>query len=232
MKTLISKTTCLLTVLSLTIISCKKDAGTGTGTGRVAYRIAAATSAPVKVAKGGSPSILATDLSWDAGYAYISDIEFKALKDGVHIKYESEGLHKIDLFHPGASLFEDTVGTAGLFTEIKLEMKIGNTGSTTEPGIKLTGKYGSTPIEFDYDESGDAFELEVEGKNYSFDKTKDYNALISLHLEKLLIGVSMADLDAAQKVNGVILINKSNNITIYAIAKQNIHNLSDVDFQD
>lgn len=223
----------LMMLACFIFVSCKKQ---NSGSGKVTYSLHAANTGAVTIASTGNLHVFSTtasptNVTWNSGYVYISDVEFKATKDTTHIKYESEALKKIDLFSPSVSLFNDVILPPGVYDNIKLEVSIGNTSSLNEPRIYLKGLYGTTPIVFAYDENQDGFEFEVEGHNYTFDPTKDYSGLITLHLNLLLNGLTNADLDAATQTNGVILINHTTNINIYQQVKQNLEILSDVDFE-
>jgi hypothetical protein len=226
-------------LLAITVLaSCKKSSTTGTG--KLSLQFNALNSGAVKTTsttglQTTSTSVttnsVPTGITWTSGYVYVSEIDFKAVKDNTtEIKYKSEGSRKVDLFNLNASA-GDFIIPSGVYNKIKLELEIGAPQGIKDPGVYLSGTYGTTPIVFAYDESGDQFEVEVEGRNFTFDGTKDYNSLINLHLNLLLDGVSNADLDAATKTNGTIVINHTNNVTIYQKAKQNIHNLSDSDFK-
>lgn len=224
----------LIGVFSFT--ACKKSS---TGTGQLNLKFNALNSGSVKTSSSGSLQTssvetmgVPTGITWTEGYAYVSDVEFKAVKDTTHLKYEAEGLTKVNLFNASSVIPNNFVIPSGTYNEIKLEVQIGNPTNSTDPGIYLKGTYGTTPIVFAYDESGNQFEFEVEGHNFTFDNTKDYNALINMHLNLLLGGVSNTDLDNATKTNGVILINHTTNTTIYQHITQNIDHISDADFQD
>ena len=228
------KTVCLVMLASLTFISCKKQSS---GSGKLTYSLHAANTGAVIIASKNNLNTFSTtstpsNVTFTSGYVYISDVEFKATNDTIHIKYESEALKKIDLFNSSGSLFNDVILPSGTYDKIKLEVSIGNTSGLNEPGIYLKGTYGSIPIIFAYDENQDGFEFEVEGKNYSFDHTKNYSGLITLHLNLLFNGLSNADFDTATQTNGVILINHTTNTNIYQQAKQNLENISDVDFEN
>ncbi|MDB4902243.1 MAG: hypothetical protein JWQ63_1524 [Mucilaginibacter sp.] len=226
----------LIMLACLTFVSCKKQS---TGSGKLTYSLQAINTGAVTIASTSMKSLDAvstpaspTNITWNSGFVYVSDVEFKATNDTTHIKYESEALKKIDLFSPSVSLFNDVILPSGIYNKIKLEVRIGNTSSLNEPGIYLKGMYGTTPIAFAYDENKDGFEFEVEGHNYTFDHTKDYSGLITLHLNLLLNGLTNADFDAATQTNGVILINSTTNINIYQQVKQNLEILSDVNFEN
>ena len=227
-------------LLAITVLaSCKKSSSTGTG--KVALQFNAVNSGAVKTASTSdlktfgaavSTNTVPTGITWTSGYVYVSEIDFKATKDNAtEIKYKSEGSRKVDLFNVNAFAGDFTI-PSGVYSKIKLELEIGAPQGVKDPGVYLSGTYGTTPIVFADDESGDQFEVEVEGRNFTFDGTKDYNSLINLHLNLLLNGVSNADLDAATKTNGTIVINHTSNATIYQKAKQNIQNLSDSDFKE
>lgn len=227
-------------LLAITVLaSCKKSSTSGTG--KLSLQFNAINSGAVKTTSasdlktfGASASIntVPTGITWTSGYVYVSEIDFKALKDNTtEIKYKSEGSRKVDLFNLNASAGDFNI-PSGVYSKIKLELEIGAPQGVKDPGVYLSGTYGTTPIVFAYDESGELFEVEVEGRNFNFDSTKDYNSLINLHLNLLLDGVSNAELDAATKTNGTIVINHTTNTNIYQKAKQNIQKLSDSDFKE
>ncbi|GAC1312028.1 MAG: hypothetical protein NVSMB24_32740 [Mucilaginibacter sp.] len=225
------KTACLVMLACLTFGSCKKQ---NSGSGKVTYSLHAVNNGAVTLASTGNFPATTTpaNVTFTAGYVYISDVEFKATQNNTVIKYESEAIKKIDVFSSSSSIFNDVIIPSGVYNSIKLEVVIGNTSTLNQPGIYLSGTYGATPIVFAYDENQDGFEFEVEGHNYTFDHTKDYRGLITLHLNLLLSGLTNADLDAATKTNGVILINHTTNINLYQQVKQNLEILSDVDFEN
>jgi hypothetical protein len=224
-------------LLAITFLaSCKKSSSTGTG--KVALQLNAVNSGLVKTTSVSDLKTLSTPtttnsfptgITWKSGYVYVSEIDFKAIKDNVAIKFKSEGSRKVDIFNVNASAGDFTI-PSGVYSKIKLELEIGAPQGVKDPGVYLSGTYGTTPIVFAFDESGNQFEVEVEGRNFTFDNTKDYSSLINLHLNLLLDGVSNADLDAATKTNGTIVLNSTTNTSIYNKAKQNLQNLSDSDF--
>jgi hypothetical protein len=226
-------------LLAVTIlVSCKKTSNSDTG--KLSLQFNALNSGVVKTTsisdiQTSSTSVttnaVPTGINWTSGYIYVSEIEFKAVKDNTtEIKYKSEGSRKVDLFNLNAFAGDFNI-PSGVYNKIKFEIEIGAPQGVKDPGVYLSGTYGATPIVFAYDESGDQFEIEVEGRNFTFDGAKNYNSLINLHLNLLLDGVSNADLDAATKINGTIVINHTNNIAIYQKAKQNLQKLSDSDFK-
>ncbi|MBU0695722.1 MAG: hypothetical protein KKE39_04240 [Bacteroidetes bacterium] len=227
-------------LLAVTVLAaCKKSSPSGSG--KLSLQFNAVNSGAVKTANTSdlktfgaavSTNTVPTGITWTSGYVYVSEIDFKATKDNAtEIRYKSEGSRKVDLFNVNASAGDFTI-PSGVYSKIKLELEIGTPQGAKYPGVYLSGTYGTTPIVFADDESGDQFEVEVEGRNFTFDSTKDYNSLINLHLNLLLNGVSNADLDAATKTNGTIVLNSTSNVAIYQKAKQNLQHLSDSDFKE
>lgn len=157
-----------------------------------------------------------TDLSFDAGYIRLSEIEFEGEKtNGDEIEYEVEQLIKIDL---ATGLATPTLNPimipAGEYEELELEVQGAEDGTI----VFLEGSFTDSslnivPLQLDIQES---FSLEIEYENYSIDSTLSFGALFIVDPSYWFANINQQELQQADKdSNGVVIIAPNSNPVLY-----------------
>lgn len=126
---------------------------------------------------------------------------------------------------------------AGEYKEIELELDL--IDYKNEPSIYIEGSYAfedgsTTPVVFEYYGDEIDFEVEIEGDGDEFfiiDAQNNPLALFEISAVNWFRGVLNADFENAEVVDGVILINKDNNSSIYNRVKNNIDEFADIEIK-
>ncbi len=212
--------------LLLLFVGCKKENNQSgvnmklktTGSSRTGGRISA-----VDIAGRTTGSI-----TWTAGFASVTEIEFEAEKEGEdnESEFKSKTAQRIDLFSPLASLGFINV-PPGLYEEVEFEVHLAPTG--TDPALELRGTYNTTPVVF---RINDAIEVEAEFEDITIPPNADINAIVSLNLDMLTSGISDAVLSAATLTNGEVVISANSNVALYNIIRANFNKIDDVEVDD
>lgn len=242
MKTVIIKTSILLLLL-LTIVSCKKQ-NSVTPSKKLSYQFKVVTaSVPLSASINNSRlQILSTatgggEVTWQSGYANVSSISFDGQNQNNNNEeddFNEPQVYKVDLFSSNQLLGNIDVAPGTYHNvEIKVELK----RTLTDSALFLKGIYttasGSIPVELSLDgNDNNLLEIPVTAQDLTVGSTNSYIAIINLHLDKLMAGVTSTDLDSATLINGSILINSSSNIAIYTKIKANIDNFSDDNYNN
>jgi len=199
----------IATILTFGITSCNKDSASGSGSANVNYQINTINRTFTV------PNSSAT-ISWVAGYANLTKIEFEAESTTTHIEYETKTSQKLDLF-------------TSVSTKAEFETKFGK--SSVADAFQLSGKFNTTPIIFKVTEDGE-YEADAELANVTIAPNKTYSAIVTIDFSKLTSGISADDFNNAIKDNaGVIIISVNTNGSLYGIMKNNLQKLvANVDF--
>jgi len=91
---------------------------------------------------------------------------------------------------------------AGTYKQIEVKLEFVKSGAALPLSVQgsFTAADGTVvPVEIDVNES---FELKAEANNVFVDKTTDLKSIIKLHLDKVLAGITVADLSAATQTSG------------------------------
>ncbi len=206
----------IITVIALSIASmmgCKKSStrSVASGSSKLSFQLA--------VKNGTTLATPASDtipgLVWTAGTADVSKFSFEARRNGVSIEIESNNLTTVNLFGVSPVTTYVTLDT-GIYKEIEVTAFLDHSSTDTIP-LKLTGTFktdsGKTvPIQFDL--MSDA-RIKVEEKNIDLNGTATVTALVDIALDKLMNGITAADLDKATLTNGGIVISKTSNSWLY-----------------
>jgi hypothetical protein len=237
MKTQLFKIAVLL-LLVFTVASCTKKNSVSPNSKKLSYQFKVAnTSVPLSASVHNSTlTTMATsggNITWQSGYINVLSITFEGKNENdnnLEEDFKEPAVYKVDLFNNNQLLgnVDIPIGTYHN-TDIKVDIKQSSTGSA----LYLKGSYatakGSTPVELSFDEENDQMEILVNAKDLTVGAKDTYIASINVHLDKLMAGVTAADLDGATLSNGAILINSNNNISIYNKIKANLNGCSDED---
>ncbi|MDF2432801.1 MAG: hypothetical protein JWP44_2432 [Mucilaginibacter sp.] len=244
MKVKVLKSSVLL-ILLVGIASCSKKNDPVPVTKKLSYQFKVLnTTVPLTSSAHGLKTDALTlvtsigSIKWESGYSNILAISFAGKSDNIHNDTTSADytfiepfVYKVDLFG-GNQLLGNVDIAKGTYhdVEIKLELK----SSSSEPALYLKGIYasanGGTPVVLSLSEGNDQLVILVTAKDLTVGAKDGYIAFINMHLDKLMAGVSTADLDAATVSNGSIFIDQNNNTVIYDKIKANINNFSDGDY--
>lgn len=248
MKAQILKISMLL-ILLIAAVSCSKKKTPTPANKKLSYQFKVLNTKVSLTSSTRAHSVNAVTLGtsagtidWQSGFANILSISF--IGDNIdnnvnqsdttadtNDTFVEPSIYKVDLFG-GNQLLGNVDIAKGTYhdAEIKIELQ----SSSTEPALYLKGVYasatGSVPIELSLSEGGAQMEVIATAKNLTVGSKDSYIAFINMHLDKLMAGVSTADLDAATLSNGSILINPNNNTAIYDKIMANINGFSDGDY--
>jgi hypothetical protein len=214
----------LLLAISFIFNACKKTSTTPASDTQLLFAFSGDN--PITPLDATTSTILAAtqtaSVSWTSGSANISAFKFEAKKNNTEIEITSKGLINIDLFTLLPTAIGATIDT-GVYKEIELRVLLVKSTTTAIP-LVLKGSYTSqsgviTPVEFDFND--DAL-IKVEVENIIVDGKTDLAAAIKLSTPKMVNGIVAADLDAATRSNGTIVISNASNTNIYNKIKTNL----------
>jgi hypothetical protein len=236
---------------SFLLLSCKKNSAVPAN--KVAFLLKSMSSKVNLNATALPSSAINSSLTWESGFANITDITSDMESESSTPEGEKPGkesttavITKVDLFAQGQPIGNINIAP-GTYANLNVNIEIAQTA--TEPALFLKGFYTNsankkTPVEFSLNEGtvqtdvndqmqGDyqhsdpgQIDLAATAKNLVVDTNS--TASITLHFDKLMAGITTADLDAASQTGGVIVINKTVNVNIYAKIKANLGDSSDI----
>ncbi|UKJ09195.1 hypothetical protein [Solitalea lacus] len=225
-------------LMALAFVACKKDEDKGSS---FSYQVKASNGSTYSTASTSKETntvgvtVGTTSLiNFTAGSLLVSEVDFEAEKDeaagqnedNTEVAFEFEGPIKIDLFGTSQP-FGDVKVVAGAYEEIELSVKFKK--SATEPAVSLSGTFGTIPVQVVIN---DELEFEAEYENIVVNEEMDYLGLVHLNLNLLSTGITAAELEAAVKTNGKIVISSTSNQAIYAKMLANLHAVADVEFEN
>jgi hypothetical protein len=224
----------------ITMAACKKSGVSPSNSSQVSFQMQADNSATTLAATPGASNGLVTNsvgasisgLTWTSGIANISKFKLEAKKKGTGIEIESKNLTSVDLFALSPLAANVTVDT-GTYKEIEVRVELLQTTTGAIP-LTLKGTFtnsggATTPIEFDLN---DDVTIKAEAQDVVINGTTDFAALVHMHLNKLVAGLTAADLDAAALTNNTIVISKTSNTAIYNKILANLTTCGDSEFKD
>lgn len=211
---------------------CKKaDVAATTADPQLTFALApdnpVVTFAAAKPSGTGATTTLTTTptkqaFSWYAGTANITNFRLNSKRGDIATIYSSGALTNVDLFSL-ASLFSTISIPKGDYTAAKVAVVFSQVTAAPYPMVLLgtytTGAGTTVPVEFDMN---DNLEISVTLANIIADGTKDFTTNIAMHLNVFLNTIAPADIDAAARTNGIILINKTINVPLYNKIKANM----------
>lgn len=165
-------------------------------------------------------------VTWTSGFASANEIEFEAEKENLQIELKSTARQRIDLFAPISSLGTITI-PPGIYDEVEFEIHMSST--PTDPALELRGTYNAIPIVF---RVNSPLEIEAEYDDVTIGQGNNFNAIISLNLSLLTLGITDANLSSAQLTSGEIVISSTSNIALYNIMLANLKNIDEVEIDD
>jgi len=215
--------------------SCKKDNTTpsSAGNSQLSFGVRAdngtGTSLSANSGNGSgnnTPSATAS-VNFTSGTANISGFRLEATKRGLQIEVRSNNLTNIDLFAINASVTGVTIDT-GTYTHIEIRVELSKSSTAALP-LMLKGTFTNAsgtviPIELDFNDDA---EIRAEAQDVVVSSTTSLTTIVTMHLNKLLAGVSASQLNSATLTNGTLVISNSINTGIYNQVKNNISNCGD-----
>ncbi|RWY46207.1 hypothetical protein [Mucilaginibacter gilvus] len=220
----------LVAFIALAVSSCKKDS-TSTGasaTSEMTFAVSPDNPTTTLDAVGG-PQVQSTGttaitagVTWTSGIANIAHFKLEAKKNGVEKEISTSNLTNVDLFAAVPAFVKANVDT-GTYKEIELRILLVKSTGTDIP-LTLKGTFTSkggavVPIQYEFNE--DAL-IKLEAENVTIDGTNNVTAGTNIHLNKLLFGLTSAQIDAATRTSGTIIISSSSNPILYAHIKLNV----------
>jgi len=195
--------------------SCVKEAGTGSS--NISFQLKAAVS-PVNGAA----------ITWTIGSAGVASTKLEAKKnDSTMLELKSEPNAQVDLF--GAVNITNIAIPTGTYrnVEFKTELQSFNNKSP----LRLEGTYTAggvtTPIVF---EASGAITIKSKRDSIVIAGSANYTAITTIGLVTLTQDVTEADLKAADRTSGKIIISPSTNIPVYTKMIANLAKTQVVDF--
>ena len=153
-----------------------------------------------------STSSVASNITFTSAIANISGFKFEAKRKGLQIEVKSHGLTTVDLFAISPSMTGISLDT-GTYAEIEIKVQFTKSNTTALPLVakgNFTTSTGTViPFEFDLNDNA---EIKAEAHNVVVDGKANLVNIITLHLNKLLAGVSAADVAAATQTLSLIHI--------------------------
>lgn len=219
MKTF-STTLLAIAIVAGTFSACKKDNRSASKTStQAAFGLKADNAAvPLTLNSTGSQTLNTVagtnNITWTSAVANVTAFKLEAKTHNTEIEITSKNLVNIDLFSPAPPFISALIDT-GTYTEIEIKALFTKTSGSNIP-LTLKGTFSNnstaTPIEFDFND--DAY-IKAEVKNVTFSSAHPLAATITLHLNKLLAGITNAQLNSATLTGGVLIISSSSNTDIY-----------------
>jgi hypothetical protein len=202
-------------IFLLSFSSCVKDAGTGTS--NISFQLKAAVS-PVNGAA----------ITWTAGSAGVASTKIEAKKnDSSAVEYKSDPNSQVDLF--GAVSITNIAIPTGTFRHVEFWSELQPLNG--KPSLHLEGTYTAggvtTPISFDVNT---AITIKSEKDSIVVAANNNYTAITSVGLVTLTQGVTEADLKAADRTSGKIIISSTVNIPVFTKMLANLNLKQVIDF--
>ncbi|MFC0262040.1 hypothetical protein [Fontibacter flavus] len=125
----------------------------------------------------------------------------------------------------------------GEYDEIELELDL--IDYRNEPSISFEGTFvndegASTPFKFEYFGDDIDFEVEIDADDDNYfrvDRINNPLALFELNAINWLRNVTSTEMNSAERTNGVILLTRNSNSSIYNKIKQNIEASSEIEVE-
>lgn len=206
--------------IALVFGACKKDNSQRSSSGsQVKFGISADNSASSlnSSVNGGAVTNATTSatVNWTSAVANIAYFKFEAKTKNIDIEIKTRSLLNVDLFATTPPVIGATIDT-GTYREIEIKVILAKTNTSAIP-LTLKGSFTTpggaiVPVEFDFNDDA---EIKAEAQNVTVDGKTDWATTIKLHLNRLLLGITPAALDAAVRTGGTIIISSKDNVTIY-----------------
>ncbi len=198
------------TAICALLASCKKE-NNSTGGSNVNYQLTASDLSSLPGITASDNSTLRTDatITWNSGFANVTELRFEARNKDNDITYRSKTDRRIDLFNPGTSAGSILI-PSGDYDQVKFIAALAPANG--EPALQLTGTYNGTPVILEVSQP-----IEIRGvqKNVTVTDNNGYTAITNLDLSNLFADVPSGMLNNATRTNGQIIISSSSNQNIY-----------------
>ncbi|QIA06490.1 hypothetical protein [Draconibacterium halophilum] len=177
-----------------------------------------------------SVAVDSESIVWDSAHLVVSEIKFEAeLKslvtgeDSIEMEYKWFGPEMVDLLNNELTM-GNFILQPGYYDEIELKVSGEQEDAGNDPVFYLEGIYtnnnGSTPIVVMVNDDV-YFKTEKENVEVTEEEI-DFMLVIQLYLDELMADVDIADLDAAELSDGVLLISADKNTEIHQIIVNNL----------
>lgn len=210
-----------VSVLALSIVSCKKESGATGGGIALTYRMQATnTSATINREINTS----AANVQWTSGSATANQLKFEAKNGSAEVEFKSFVQQSINLFN-ASTAFGNISLPAGTYSEVEFYAQL--SPANNNPALELKGTYtngaSTSNITFRVNES---VLFKAEKNNVAITSGAN-NVVVPVNLTLIMQGVSQAALNAATTNNGEIIISSTSNANLYNIMVNNLRNLHD-----
>jgi hypothetical protein len=241
MKKLTTGVIAAIALIAVSLTACKKTGSSpASQASQMSFQLQAdnatsnlAVSSTGSLATNSSTFSGISGLTFTSGIANISRYKLEAKRNGVEIEVSSRNLTNVDLFAASPVIASVSLDT-GTYREIEISVLLTHSADTSAIPLKLKGTFTNSsgtaiPIEFDLN---DDVTIKSEAQNITVTSTTDFAALIHLHVRKLEANVTTADLEAATLTNGVLLISRNSNKSIYDKVINNFSNCGEPEFRE
>lgn len=221
MKTTFVKTGISIMIAAAMLTSCKKgDPSYATASAQLSMGIKADNAITSFASNTGGQAVNSTNsvaagIAFTSAIANISGFKFEAKRKGVQIEVKSNNLTTVDLFAISPSMTGVSLDT-GTYAEIEIRVAFTKSSTTTLP-LVVKGNFTTstgTVIPFEFDLNDNA-EIKAEAHDVVVDGKASFVNIVTLHLNKLLAGVSAAEVAAATQTSGTIIVSSTSNSSIY-----------------
>lgn len=207
-------------LFSLILFSCKKQ-NTSEIASFISYQLKA-INPTVSVNRTATPDrIAATSIQWTSGIASVTQIKFEAKTASGETEFRQAVTQQVDLFAAASSLGNITL-PPGTYTELEFKAFLNPTGNAQALVLNgtLTTNGTAIPVSF---QVNSPTELKAEKSAVTVVAGTTYSALNNLDLSGLTHNVKEADLSAAVRTNGVIVLSEISNNALYKAVLANLN---------
>jgi len=235
-KSIKLKKSLVLLILALAVYSCKKGNSplpSAGKTSQVSFGVQAINSTAVLASTSGlAVNSVTPVIQFTSGVANISKFKLEAKTVNRSVEIETKNLMNVNLFAPTPALIGTTLDT-GIYKEIEVSVVLLPSADTTARPLTLKGSFTASdgtivPVEFDINES---LTIKAEVKNVTLDNNTDLSTIVLLHLDKVVAGITAADLNAASKTAGKIIISSTSNVSLFNKIKFNVEGCGDTEIE-
>jgi hypothetical protein len=195
--------------------------------------VLAASTSNLTVNSLNTNAVAAPIIQFTAGIANIAKFKLEAQSASTQVEIETRNLMNVDLFAATPSVINTTLDT-GTYKQIEVSVVLTQSADTAAIPLKLKGTFTAAdgsivPIEFDINQN---LTIKAEAKNVSLHNTGDLSTIVSLHLDKIVAGITASDLNSATKTGSVVVISNTSNVTLFNKIAFNVENCGDTQVED
>ncbi|WP_194777985.1 hypothetical protein [Pararhodonellum marinum] len=180
----------------------------------------------------------------ESGFIQIEELELELegrndmgkFEKEIEIKFSEIKKIEFDKFDASVDFFINI--PEGEYKEIELEMDL--IDYKNEPSIYLSGTFNdsennSIPVVFEYFDDEIEFEVEIEPEDddeyFRVDRIENPLVLFELNPSKWFNGVSEEDLEKAERIEGVIVLNKNTNRRLFDKVAKRIKEAAEIEIE-